>query len=123
MSLHISRYLLKLFLQSFKKFFLSQAGYDSFADFEFHLCLLRFVAEHLSILHIATQLGFRGFDLIPVPAGWQLEKSGAGRWGWQEFQRRRRDIFVVCRPKQIQAPSGATSSEYAAPDGASSFVG
>jgi hypothetical protein len=25
-------------------------------------------------------IGFHGFDLIPVPTEWQLEKSGAGRW-------------------------------------------
>ena len=36
-------------------------------------------------------------------------------------QRRRRDIFVETQRQEFQAPSGATSSAYPAPDGASSF--
>jgi len=38
------------------------------------------------------------------------------------LQRRRRGIFVESNRKNIQAPSGAKSSEYAAPDGASLFL-
>jgi hypothetical protein len=41
-------------------------------------------------------------------------------------ERQRRDIFVVCRPKPIQAPSGAAYSgrflDDAAPDGASFYL-
>jgi hypothetical protein len=36
-------------------------------------------------------------------------------------KRRRRDIFVETHRQEFQAPSGATSSHYAAPDGAFSF--
>ena len=36
-------------------------------------------------------------------------------------QRRRRDIFVETQRQEFQAPSGATSNAYAAPDGAFSF--
>jgi hypothetical protein len=41
-----------------------------------------------------------------------------------EFSKRqRRDIFVAPNPVVTQAPSGAASSEYAAPDGAWEFNG
>jgi hypothetical protein len=39
-----------------------------------------------------------------------------------EAKARRAGIVVVQESKMDQAPSGATSSEYAAPDGAVSFV-
>jgi hypothetical protein len=38
------------------------------------------------------------------------------------FQRHRRDIFVETSQKEFQASSEATSSEYAAPDGAPAFA-
>jgi hypothetical protein len=37
------------------------------------------------------------------------------------LERRRRDIFVETQRQEFQAPSGATSSAHAAPDGAFSF--
>ena len=44
------------------------------------------------------------------------------KMGQEEHQRRRRDIFVETHRQEFQAPAGATSSAYATPDGALSFL-
>jgi hypothetical protein len=51
-----------------------------------------------------------GFDLIPDPAGWQLEI------GIPISSAARRGIFVESQPKQNQSPVGAAYSDDVAPE-------